>query len=74
MAEEILLVPKNLDEAKELVNKLSIENLMAFCFTFGLSQDGTKENLKERLMEYYKGKFKSVNRTPVLTPWKKIFI
>ena len=55
-AEEVLLIPKNLDEAKELVNKLSIEDLR-FCFTFGLTQDGTKASLKERLFEYYKGKF-----------------
>lgn len=38
-AEDMLQVPKNLDEAKELVNKLSIEHLWAFCFTFGSLQD-----------------------------------
>lgn len=54
--EEILIVPKDLDEAKELVNKSSIEDLRVFCFTFGLTQDGTKTKLKERLMEHYTGK------------------
>lgn len=39
VAEDTLQVPKNLDEAKELVNKLSIEHLWAFCFTFGSLQD-----------------------------------
>ena len=50
--EQAFLVPQNLDEAETLVNKLTIENLRAFCFTFGLSQDGTKASLKERLKEY----------------------
>ena len=52
--EEVLLIPKDLNKAKELVNKLSIEDLKTFCFTFGLPQDGTKTSLKERLLEYYK--------------------
>ena len=50
--EQAFLVPQNLDEAETLVNKLTIEDLRAFCFTFGLSQDGTKASLKERLKEY----------------------
>lgn len=54
-----------------MVNKLGIEDLKTFCFTFGLSQDGTKANLKERLLEYYKGKFSLVNGAPVPTPRKK---
>ena len=70
-AEEVLLIPKNLDEAKELVNKLSIEDLRTFCLTFGLTQDGTKASLKERLFEYYKGKFTLENGTPVPTPRKR---
>ena len=70
-AEETLLIPKDLNDAKELVNKLGIEDLKTFCFTFGLPQDGTKANLKERLLEYYKGKFPLVSGTPVPTPRKK---
>ena len=66
--EEMLLVPKDLDEAKELMNKLSIEDFRAFCFTFGLSQNGTKPNLKEILIEYFAGKINSLNRTPAPTP------
>ena len=66
-----MLILKNLDEAKELVNKLSIEDLRTFCFTFGLTQDGTKASLKERLFEYYKGKFTLENGTPVPTPRKR---
>ena len=71
--EEELLIPKDLNEAKELVNKLSIEDLKTFCFTFGLSQDGTKASLKERLLEYYKGKLTLKNGTPkpVPTPRKR---
>ena len=69
--QEEFLVPKNLTEAKELVNKLSIEDLRTFCFTFALGQDGSKASLKERLLEYYRGQFTSVNGTPVPTPRKK---
>ena len=65
------LIPKDLTEAKELVNKLSIEDLRTFCFTFALAQEGSKARLKERLLEYYRGKFTSVNRTPKPTPQKK---
>ena len=36
---EEFLVPKNLTEAKELVNNLSIEDLRTFRFTFPLGQD-----------------------------------
>ena len=38
-ADDMLQVPKNLDEAKELVDKLSVEQLRAFCFMLGLLQD-----------------------------------
>jgi len=47
-AQEEFLIPKNFIEAKELVNKLSIEDLRTFCFTFGLAQDGSKASLQER--------------------------
>ena len=47
--QEEFLIPKNLIEAKELANKLSIEDLRTFCFTFALAQDGSKASLKERL-------------------------
>lgn len=67
-----LLIPRNIQEAKELVNKLSIEDLRSFCFTFGLIQDVTKASLKERLIEFYQGKFTLVNGTPVPTPRKKV--
>ena len=70
-AEETLLIRKDLKEAKELVNKLGIKDLKTFCFTFGLPQDGTTANLKERLLEYYKGKFPLVSGAPVPTPRKK---
>ena len=70
-AEETLLIPKDFKEAKELVNKLGIEDLKTFCFTFGLPQDGTKADLKERLREYYKGKLPLVSGAPVPTPRKK---
>ena len=66
--EEELLIPKDLNEAKELVNKLSIEDLKTFCFTFGLPQDITKASLKERLLEYYKGKLTLKNGTPEPEP------
>ena len=70
-AEETLLVPQNYGEAEELVNKLTIEDLRAFCYTFGLLQDGTKASLKGRLLEHYKGQFKALSGTPVPTPRKK---
>ena len=54
-AQEEFLVPKKLTEAKELVNKLNIEDLRTFCFTFAPGQDGSKAGLKERLLEYYRG-------------------
>ena len=69
--EQVFLVPQNLDEAKTLVNKLTIEDLRAFCFTFGLSQDETKASLKERLMEYYEEKFKSSLGSPVPMPRRR---
>ena len=68
LVKETLPIPKDF---KELVNKLSIEDLRTFCFTFGLSQDGTKANLKERLLEYYQEKFTVQKETPVPTPRKK---
>ena len=45
--EQAFLVPQNLYEAETLVNKLTIEDLRAVCFTFGLLQDGTKASFKE---------------------------
>ena len=63
--EQGFLVTQNLDQAETLVNKLTIEDLRAFCFTLGLSQDGIKASLKERLMEYYEEKFKSSLGSPV---------
>ena len=69
--EQAFLVPHNLDEVETLVNKLTIEDLRAFCFTFGLSQDTTKASLKERLMEYYKEKFKSSLGSPVPMPRRR---
>ena len=44
--EEVLLIPKDLNEVKELLNK-SIDDMKTLCFTFGLPQDGTKGSLKE---------------------------
>ena len=41
------LVPKNLTEAKELVNKLSIDDLRTFCSMFALGQDRSKASLKK---------------------------
>ena len=38
---------------------------------FALTKDGWKASLKERLLEYYRGQFTSVNSTPVPTPRKK---
>ena len=69
--EQAFLVPPNLDEAETLVNKLTIEDFRAFCFTFGLLQDGTKASLKERLMEYYEEKFKSSLGSPVPMPRRR---
>ena len=51
-----------------MVNKLSIEHLKTFCFTFGLPRDGTKASLKERLLECYKGKLTLKNGTPKPVP------
>ena len=70
-AQEEFLIPRNFIQEKELVHKLSIEDLGTFCFTFGLAQDGSKASLKERLLEYYGGQFISVNKTPKPTPRKK---
>ena len=67
-AEETLLVLQNYGEAEELVNKLTIEDLRAFCYTFGLLQDGTKAL---QLLEHNKGQFKALSGTPVPTPRKK---
>ena len=64
-------VPRNLDEAKELIDKLGIEDLRTFCLTFGLSQEETKANLKERLMRYYQDLFSLENGTPVPMPRKR---
>ena len=70
--QEEFLVPKNLTEAKELVNNyVEHRRLQNICFTFALAQDGSKGSLKERLLEYYRGQFTSVNGTPVPTPRKK---
>ena len=69
--EEEFAIPKNFIEVKELVNKLSIDDLRTFCFTFALAQDESKASLKERLLEYYRGQFTSVNGTPKPTPRKK---
>ena len=73
-AQEQFAIPKNFIEVKELVNKLSIEDLRMFCFTFGLGQDGSKASVKERLLEYYRGQFTSVNGTPKPTPCKKFAV
>ena len=69
--EQAFLVLQNLDEAETLVNKLTIEDLRAFSFTFGLSQGGTKASLKEQLMEYYEEKFKSSLGSPVPMPRRR---
>ena len=45
--QEEFLVPKNLTEAKELVNKLGINDLRTFCFTFALGQEGLKASVKK---------------------------
>ena len=52
-AEETLLVPQNYVEAEELVNKLTIDDLGALCYPFGLLQDRTKASLTGRLLELY---------------------
>ena len=65
------LVPKNLTEARESVNKLSVENLRTFSFMLALGQEGSKASLKERLLQYYRGQFTPVNGMPVATPRKK---
>ena len=69
--EQAFLVAQNLDEAETIVNKLTIEDLRAFCFTSGPSQDGIKASLKERLMEYYEDKFKSSLGSPVPMPRRR---
>ena len=69
--EQAFLVLQNLDEVETLVNKLTIGDLRAFCFTFGLSQDGTKASLKEQLMEYYEEKFKSSLGSPEPMPRRR---
>ena len=70
-AAEEFAIPKNFIEVKESVNKLSIDDLRTFCFTFALAQDGSKASLKEPLIEYYRRQFTSVNGTPKPTPRKK---
>ena len=45
--QEKFLVPKIFSEAKELVNKLSIEDLRTFCCTLALAHDGSKASLKD---------------------------
>ena len=69
--EETLLVPQNYGEAEELVKKVAVEDLRAFCYTVGLPQNGTKASLKGRLLEHYKGQFKALSGTPVPTPRTK---
>ena len=73
ISKEAIPVTRNLDEAKKLIDKLSIEDLRTFCFTFGLSKEGTKANLKERLMLYFQDQFPLKNGTPkpVPTPRKR---
>ena len=71
ISKEAIPVLRNLDEAKELIDKLSIEDLRNFCFTFGLSQEGTKANLKERLMWYYRDQFSPKDGSPVPAPRKR---
>ena len=55
ISKEAFSVPRNLDEAKELIDKLKIEDLRTFCFTFGFSQEGTKANLKGPVIIYRLG-------------------
>ena len=55
--EENVAVPGNLQQAYSLVERLTIDDLRVFCSTFGLNDSGTKENLKKRLIQYYKVKF-----------------
>ena len=73
-AQEEFLIPKNLIEAKELVNKLSIDDLRTVCSTFALAQDGSKASLKEQLLEYYRGQFSSVNGSPKVMPQKRFAV
>ena len=54
---EIEAIPENLEQAYELVERLTIDDLRVFCSTFGLNDYGTKEQLKKRLIQYYQTKF-----------------
>ena len=46
-----------IQQAYELVERLTIDDLRVFCSTFGLNDYGTKEQLKKRLIQYYQTKF-----------------
>ena len=50
-------IPENIQQAYELVERLTIDDLRVFCSTFGLNDYGTKEQLKKRLIQYYQTKF-----------------
>ena len=52
-------IPKDLYEAETLVGGLSIDDLRVFCSTFGLDDIGTKVELKERLLQYYRSKIEA---------------
>ncbi|XP_028408802.1 uncharacterized protein LOC114531378 [Dendronephthya gigantea] len=50
-------VPKNLEQAYALVERLTIDDLRVFCSTFQLDDSRTKEQLKRRLIQYYQTRF-----------------
>ena len=50
-------IPQNIQQAYELVERLTIDDLRVFCSTFGLNDCGTKEQLKKRLIQYNQTKF-----------------
>ena len=50
-------LPESLEEAKNLVERLPIDDVRVFCSTFGLDSYGTKEELKLNLMTYYRSHF-----------------
>ena len=55
--QENVAVPANLQQAYLRVERLTIDDLRASCSMFGLNDSGKKENLKKRLIQYYKDKF-----------------
>ena len=65
MEEESIIIPKDYEEAKQLVNKLGIDDLRFFCSTFGVSQDGNKQQLLQ-----YDGTKLSPKQGPIATPRK----